>query len=423
VIHEHASDVTPGAPEKPSSVLLVTPRWTRDGGVATHAMASAAALAREGIDVHVLAARVESGESVPGVTAHRNPNLFDLAAPPEVRLGDVLDGTPAVIHMHQVEDPDLVAYMQAVAPVLISVHGFSACTSGVHYFRPGQECTRSHGPGCFLNLLARGCAHTRDPRPLPSTYRRTSRGLDAVRRADLVISYSSAIDRHLSVNGVMRRKVVPLFATMAPQVGSGHTARRRVVFAGRIITPKGVGVLIRAARTVDGEFVICGDGLRLAAMRRLARRLGVAERVRFTGWLSADALAHELAQASVVALPSVWPEPFGLVGIEAFAAGRPVIASATGGIGDWLQDGVNGLAVTPGDPADLARALNSLLSDPARQLAMGAAGKEMVAARFSPEQHVAALVDAYRTARLTWRPARSRDPAGLAVPVTPAQTG
>jgi len=163
-----------------------------------------------------------------------------------------------------------------------------------------------------------------------------------------------------------------------------------------------VEVLIRAARTVDAEFVICGDGWRLDAMRRLARRLGVAERVCFKGWLGADELAHELAEASVVAMPSVWPEPFGLVGIEALAAGRPVVASSTGGVGDWLEDGVSGRCVRPGDAPALARALNELLADPALQRTMGAAGREMVAARFSPEQHVAALLEAYRAARSTW---------------------
>ena len=106
-------------------------------------------------------------------------------------------------------------------------------------------------------------------------------------------------------------------------------------------------------------------------------------------------------------VPSIWPEPFGLVGIEALAAGRPVVASATGGIVDWLQDGVNGLAVAPGSPRALASALNELLADPARQQTMGAAGKRMVAERFTPERHVSALLQAYATARATWRERRS----------------
>ncbi len=402
-------------PVSPSAVLLVTPRWTRDGGVATHVMTSAEVLARRGVAVHVIAARLESDEPVAGVSVRRAPQLFKLGAPPEVRLGE-LPGGVEVIHLHQVDDPDLVKLLRRSAPVVISAHGYTACTSGVHYFRPGQECTRAHGPGCIPNLLLRGCAHARDPRPLPASYRQAGRGLAALMLADLAISYSSAVDRHLAANGVESHRVVPLFSTMQPRSGEGHEGRRRVVFAGRVVTPKGVDVLIRAAADVDGEFVICGDGLQLQAMRRLAQELGVAGRVIFRGWLGPGELAQELADASVVAMPSVWPEPFGLVGIEALAAGRPVVASSTGGVHDWLQDGVNGLSVRPGDAPALARALNELLSDPARQRQMGEAGRVMVAARFSPAQHFAALLDAYGAARAAWDSGGPDSPAQGARP-------
>ena len=211
------------------------------------------------------------------------------------------------------------------------------------------------------------------------------------------------MDRHLANNGLTRRTVIPLFSTMAPRVGSGHEDRRRVVFAGRLASPKGTDVLVRAARDVEGEFVICGDGWQLQALKRMARRLGVEQRVSFRGWLGAEDLAEELAQASVVVVPSLWPEPFGLVGIEALAAGRPVVASATGGIPDWLEDGVNGLLVPPGDAPALARALDELLADPERQRTMGAAGRDLVARRFTPASHVEALVDAYRVAREHWQ--------------------
>ena len=392
-------------------MLLVTPRWTRDGGVATHAMASASALARDGIAVAVLAARVEEEPSDGAITVHHSPRLFDPQASAETRLAGALDSAPEVVHLHQFEDPDLLAVMRRSAPVLISVHGYTACSSGVHYFKPGQECARAHGPGCIPNLTLRGCAHTRNPASLPAAYRGASRGLAAIRGADLAISYSSAVDRHLAANAVERRAVIPLFTTMVAKVGSGHAGRRRVVFAGRVIDAKGASVLIRAASKIDAEVVICGDGWRTEAMRRLARRLGVAERVHFRGWLGPEALAEELAEASIVALPSLWPEPFGLVGIEALAAGRPVIASLTGGVGDWLADGVNGLAVQPGDVAGLAQALDELLGDPARQAALGAAGQAMVAARFSPELHVARLLEAYRSARRSWEAQRERDGA------------
>jgi glycosyltransferase involved in cell wall biosynthesis len=369
-------------------------------------MASAAALAQQGVDVHAVAARIESAPP-PGVTLHHAPELFNERLSPEQRLGEARELRPAVIHLHQFDDPHVLTSMQQIAPVVVSVHGYVACTSTVHYFRPGEECTRAHGPGCLPNLAFRGCAHTRDPRTLPPGYKHATRSVQALRRADLAISYSSTIDRHLATNGIARRTIVPLFATMAPASADGHDARRRVVFAGRVVTPKGVAVLIRAARSVDAEFVICGDGWQLDVMRKLAHKLGVQERVRFAGWLAPSALARELAQASIVAMPSLWPEPFGLVGIEAHAAGRPVIASATGGVRDWLEDGISGVLVEPGDADALAGALDRLLADPVRQREMGEAGRASVAARFTPERHVAALAQAYRTARSSWESARN----------------
>ncbi len=389
---------------------MVTPLWTRRGGVATHAQASAAALAARGVSVTVLAARVESEVSPDGVSVHHGPALLDASAPAAVRLEGTPSNRPEVVHIHQLDDPAIVRALRARAPVVISAHGYPACTSGLYYFQPGHECTRGHGVGCIPNLIARGCAHTLDPRPLPASYRRAGLGLEALQSADLALAYSSSVERHLAHNGIERRRVIPLFPTVAARPGSGEPGPRRVLFAGRVVASKGLAVLIRAARDVDGEFVVCGDGWQLEAMRRLARRLGVEARIRFTGWLSAEALATELADTSVVALPSLWPEPFGLVGIEALAAGRPVVASATGGVADWLQDGLSGLYVAPGDARALARALNELLGDPERRRAMGAAGREFVAERFTAERHVAALLEAYAAARASWEPAAATAP-------------
>ncbi len=385
------------------SVLLVTPRWTRDGGVGAHVMASAAALAGAGADVHVLVARIESHEPLQGVTVHRSPTLYDETLPPERRVGEVASLIPSVVHTQQFDDPLVTGFLQRRAPLLVSAHGFPACTSGVHYFRPGQECQRAHGPGCVPNLIARGCAHTRDPRWLPRSYARSTGALASLRRSDLAISYSSAVDRHLAINGVERRARVPLFSTVPTLRGSGHERRRRVVFAGRMVRPKGIEVLIRAARAVDGEFLICGEGRRSDAMRRLARRLGVQDRVSFVGWLGPERLARELAEASVVAIPSLWPEPFGLVGIEAHAAGRPVIASSTGGVEDWLEDGRSGICVPAGDAAALAHAISALLADPELQHRMGAAGEVSVRERFTEAHHVTALLEAYALARERWQ--------------------
>jgi len=409
-----AAGLSAHEPSPAGSVLLGVPRWTRDGGVSAHVQTSAAVLARHGIDVRVMVARIESNERIPGVTVHRCPHLFHPEVPMAERIGEILSLAPDVIHLHQVDLPDVIAELRTIAPMVISAHVYSACPSGVYYFQPGHECSRGHGPGCVFNMLARGCAHSRNVKSLPAQYRGAARRAQALRGADMLVSYSSAVDRHLAANGLQRRQVVPFPVTITPRPGVAPPGRRRVLFAGRVVKQKGVAVLIRAAREVDAEFVVCGDGRQLEAMRRLARRTGVERRVRFAGWLSAEDLARELAEASVVAMPALWPEPFGLVGIEALAAGRPVVASATGGVGDWLVDGVSGVYVRPGDAGELARALGELLDDPERRRAMGEAGRLDVQARFAPERHVAALLDAYARARGIWEGSGEGSAAGRA---------
>src|SRR5215475_1894916 len=105
------------------SVLLATPRWTRDGGVATHAIASATALVERGIEVHALAARVEA-EPIAGITVHHAPQLFRTQLTPAQRLGEAGKLRPAVVHLHQLDDPSVLEVLQHLAPVVASVHGY-----------------------------------------------------------------------------------------------------------------------------------------------------------------------------------------------------------------------------------------------------------------------------------------------------------
>src|SRR5256885_2730812 len=184
----------------PSSVLLITPRWARDGGVGAHVEASAALIAASGIRVSVLAARIESAQRIPGVTIYQRSDLFRGHVTAEVKLEEALSAQPELIHIHQVDDPEIVDVVRRTAPVVVSAHSYTACPSGVYYFRPGQECSRGHGPGCIPNLIARGCAHARNPARLPANYRHAKSGLEALTRADLAVSYSSAVDRHLAAN-------------------------------------------------------------------------------------------------------------------------------------------------------------------------------------------------------------------------------
>jgi len=100
----------------------------------------------------------------------------------------------------------------------------------------------------------------------------------------------------------------------------------------------------------------------------------------------------------VVVVPSRWPEPFGVVGIEAMAHGRPVVAFGVGGIPDWLADGVGGFIVPPADVATMADRIAAVLAHPTEAEAMALRGRARVLREFSEAAHLAKLLPLYERA-------------------------
>jgi glycosyltransferase involved in cell wall biosynthesis len=169
-----------------------------------------------------------------------------------------------------------------------------------------------------------------------------------------------------------------------------------ILMAGRLTDLKGGAHLIqalpRAAKTLGMplSLVVAGDGSERPRLESLAARHGV--RADFVGWVPAAARERLMRQADLVALPSVWPEPFGLIGIEAGCFGVPAVGYAVGGIPDWLVPGESG-ELAPGDPptiAGLADALVRALRNPDHlaRLRRGAWG---MAQRFTLRNHVDGL--------------------------------
>jgi glycosyltransferase involved in cell wall biosynthesis len=171
-----------------------------------------------------------------------------------------------------------------------------------------------------------------------------------------------------------------------------------VLFLGRMEAGKGIFDLLEAVAALRGavpdvRLVCAGDGDRIA-VARYAERLGIADAVKFTGWVGPSGKRALFESAAVFALPAYDASlPVSLP--EAMAAGVPVVASSVGGIPEIVSDGTSGLLVAPGDKASLERALRKLLTDAARAARIGAAGRETARLRFAPERALAPLEEIY----------------------------
>jgi glycogen synthase len=152
----------------------------------------------------------------------------------------------------------------------------------------------------------------------------------------------------------------------------------RVMYSGRLVPEKGVATLIKALPRLPEQATLdlVGHGHESVVREpsELAAELGVKDRVAFSMASSRQDLRDRYQGADVLVFPSEWPEPFGLVPLEAMACGTPVVATGTGGSGEYLDDEVNCLLFTPGDPDSLAKAVSRVAQDPSLRARIAAGG-------------------------------------------------
>jgi D-inositol-3-phosphate glycosyltransferase len=229
--------------------------------------------------------------------------------------------------------------------------------------------------------------------------------LAVARQVDRVLATCTDEVFELARMGAPRRRMTiapcgvdtTMFTPDGPVAPRGD--RPRLVSLGRLVRRKGVDEVIEAMRRLPiAELVIAGgerDGDPDAArLRECARRAGVADRVHLTGPVDRTDVPALLRSAdAVVCTP--WYEPFGIVPLEAMACGRPVVASAVGGIQDTVVNQVTGLLVPPRRPDALAAALRDLLASPTMGAAYGIAGRDRVLARYDWERVAAATALVY----------------------------
>ena len=203
-----------------------------------------------------------------------------------------------------------------------------------------------------------------------------------LRAARLVIAASTALAKEAIALGAREVRIIPSGVELPERVGDSAEPPE-ILFAGRLSPEKGILELVEAAQGMC--LVVAGDG-------PLRDRVPGAR-----GFVPHDELLGLYERAAIVACPSR-REGFGVSCAEAMAYGRPVVASAVGGLLDLVVDGETGLLVPPRDPAALRSALERALGDPDLRRRLGAAARERIRERFSWDAVLDATIELYREA-------------------------
>lgn len=296
---------------------------------------------------------------------------------------------PDLTVVNNLMDPDLFRVVADHGPAVLVVQDHRLFCPGLGKLTlDGELCTEVMGPVC------QACFH--DPDYGTRLINLTKSRLNRAKLFDRVVVLSNYMADQLVGAGLDRDRirVIPPFIGRLPertpiQPGDYH------FLAGRLVSRKGVLVALAAAQRLTRRLplVIAGDGrLKDKLTAWSTEHPGLIELV---GWAGRSRMAELLARARTVWVPSLWAEPFGIIGIEAMAAAKPVVAAPVGGVTDWLVPDQTGLAVPPGDPDALARAADRLVEDDELAAALGQAGRDRFLTEFNREDSLNRLIDLF----------------------------
>ncbi|MBT2676108.1 glycosyltransferase [Streptomyces sp. ISL-14] len=312
---------------------------------------------------------------------------------------------PDIVHVHNVfpllSPAVLAACADAGVPAVATLHNYTqVCPPGTLQ-RDGRPCTECVGSAAALPAVRHGCYRNSRLATVPlavslSVNRR--RWWSGVERFFCI----SAAQRDVLVRAGMPPERLAVKHNFVPdpddrRAGTGE----HLLYLGRLAEAKGVRLLmaawdeISASGGVGVPLVIAGTG---PLEREVTAWAAGRDDVRYVGLYDTAECRKAIARSVAVVAPSTWLEAFGLVVVEAMAAGVPVVAAGHGAFVELVEDGVTGLLHQPGESASLASCIRRIAAEQARNREMGQAARRRYEQGFSPAVGLERLVEEYRTA-------------------------
>jgi len=289
-------------------------------------------------------------------------------------------------------------------PVVVEHHGYqSICPNGLLAYEPEHSVC----PGYFMQKRYDMCVRCnavdlgfgRSLRALLLTFPR--RWLCRMATRNIAVTEHVLKRINLPRTEVVYHGIADSVGASLEQSSELDGNPLQIGYVGRLVTEKGLPILLQAAKRLDTEGVkfrltFVGDGPERDNLERLARNLQFTNPVEFLGERRGDELAEALRSVRVVVMPSQWEETAGLAAIEQMMRGGVVIAADIGGLGEVVADA--GLRFAPGDSEALSICLREVIENPARRTALGLAARRRAVRAFGRDSMIEGHVAAYREA-------------------------
>lgn len=309
---------------------------------------------------------------------------------------------PDVVHFHNtfpfMSPAVLLAAKEARAATVQTLHNYRLLCPAATFYRDGHVCEDCLPHSVPWPSVRFGCY--RDSRA-------ASAGVAAMLATHRLFgTYRRFVDRFIAPTAFVRGKFVsagfapekvsikPHFLSTDPALGEGEGGY--VLFVGRLSREKGIGALLEAWKSgISAPLRIVGDGpLREAVASAVAE----SHNMTWLGPLGRTEVIEQMRGAALLVFPTELYETFGMVAIEAFATGLPVVAPDHGAVAEVVRDGVTGALFRPGDPGDLRAKVEGLLADPERILRMRVSARREYSEKYTADRNFQALMGIYEAA-------------------------
>jgi glycosyltransferase involved in cell wall biosynthesis len=316
------------------------------------------------------------------------------------RFRNLLDATkPDIVHLQNFRRHLTFSIVTEAKrhglPVVFTAHDYDPVCPNALLFSGDNVCEVCHGKSYYKALGVRckeGSLLATLSIALEGTFVKIRRYYDQI---DLIVTPSDFARAKLVEHGIRPEQVQTVHNFIDTQAYEPKYGGRDIIYFGRLSTEKGLRTLLEAAvRTPRTRVMIAGDGPQRQDLENLRLKLG-CQNVDFLGYVERARLPVMVREAMCVVMPSICFENFPYAILEAFALGKPVVASRIGGMPEMVKVGETGLLFEPGDALALSRHIEYLEGNPSEAERMGRRARQVAETEYSPDSHYAGIVAAY----------------------------